>query len=235
MTTCHGSNDKYLAAAEETVCRSLVKRCRTATTGATDFEGNALDVGAGNSGAGRRILEGWDYTGIDAVLETGLTDGIERPGVHLKRDILDPAYLVELAGKKFDLVLCKRVLCQMSHDDVARAIAHISVLLRPDGHLLVCEPWHAQRGALYDVNPLPFPESGGLGVSQTPMRTFFGAPIADVAIAPDYVLWTRYLYPLLKGEFLAYDDAKRAVFPTFSIATHRKHAFYRCLLWKRSV
>jgi len=225
MTTCHGSNDKYLAAAEETICRSLVKRCYK-----DGHPGSALDVGAGDSGAGRRILKNWDYTGIDAVPRENLNN----EELVLHHDILDPAFLADLHGKKFDLVLCKRVLCQMSDDDVARAIAHISVIVRSKGHLLICEPWATQRAALSAVHPLPDPESGGLGVSQIPMRTFFGAPIADVAVAPDYTLWTRYLYPLLSGEFLKYDDPKRAVFPTFPASTHRQHAFYRVLLWKKT-
>lgn len=231
MTICHSSNDKYLAAAEETICHSLVKRCRI-----DGHPGVALDIGAGSSGAGRRILKNWDYTGIDAALDPGTINASEgdEGGLYLKRDILDPTFLADLHGKKFDLVLCKRSLCQMTPENVERAIAHISVLVRAGGHLLICEPWATQRAALCAVHPLPDPESGGTGVSQTPMRTFFGGPIADVAVAPDYVLWTRYLYPLLSGEFLAYDDAKRAVFPIFSASTHRQHAFYRVLLWKKT-
>lgn len=237
MTTCHGSNDKYLAASEETICKALVKRCLV-----DGHPGSALDVGAGNSGAGRRILQHWNYTGIDSTLDAGGVDnGDGLGGLLLTRDILDPTYLAELGGKKFDLVLCKRVLCQMSADDVARAIAHISVLVRPGGHLIVCEPWRFQREALAAIRGLPDPESGGRGVDQGPMRTFFGAPIADLAVAPDYVLWTRYLYPLLHGsraghpaDFLGYDDRARAVFPTFSPGAHRKHAFYRALLWKKT-
>lgn len=262
----HSPIDEFLALAEETVCRQLLvehvelKSFNDRLPGSTelvwDEERRALDVGAGTSGAGVRILEGWNYRGVDFAVQ--VADSL--PDVDLQ-NIQDWHWANARKGT-FDLILCKNVLCQMTDAEVTTAVTNMYALLRHGGHLLVCEPWRAERNELCAARPLPDPESGVRGVPLEPFQLASGtgtpgyaAPeqfkpmmqrLADVPVAPDYVLWTRYMWPSAAGalgvwtnrpaeaDFLAYDDPRRFIYPAFPAEVRDRFAFYRARLWRKA-
>lgn len=250
MVRCHDCADTYLARAEEEVCRQILREhiCDNREKEAgydgdgrwserpTGHHGRALDVGAGTSGAGRRILEGWEYHAVDFSVQVADS----QPNVELQ-NIQDDRWAKRQAGQ-FDLVLAKRVLIQMSDSEVERATENMYDLLRPGGHLLCCEPWRAEREALCELRQLPDPESGGKGVPNGP---FLWPPygldqLVDTPVAPDYVLWTRAMWGILDPEargqsnaHLAYDDPRRMLYPAFPPEVQQRFAFYRARLWRK--
>lgn len=89
----------------------------------------ALDVEAGNSGAGARILVGFDEL-------VQIDSWFNGPGV-IPGDILRPSPSWGL----FDVVLCKKYLYQLHDEESQVAVQNMYNLLYPGGLLLLCEAW----------------------------------------------------------------------------------------------
>ncbi len=219
MTTCHNCDDAHLAAEEIKTCQKLIPRT----------PGRALDVGAGDSGAGREILRGYDYTGIDKA--GPFVNQIVHQG-----DIFDdtPPWF---ADHLWDVVLVKRMLCQLSSEDM-ESVGTLWRLLKSGGHLLVCEPFREPRDRIQAARRasgphglLPRPKSGGNGIDDAPLEKAFGKPLVTRLVAPDYTIWTRLVAPMVLGRELSYDEEFRMAYPTYPDEVRERYAFYRAKLY----
>jgi SAM-dependent methyltransferase len=195
-TVCHNCQDKLLSEFETETIRNYRKAHMPA------HSLKVLDIGCGDSGDGQKIFADDQYMGID---ETTGTDARQLP----------------LQDNQFDAVLMKRILCQ--HGPVARAqiISEATRVCKPDGHVLVCEPWALEYGNINGMRvraglkPLPAPASGGNFLTD---YEFLSLTLQrDEAIAPNYVYWTRFLYERLTGTMLDYGETvQRLAYPQMS-------------------
>lgn len=230
--TSHACEDEILAAAEIEACRRVLRRALAAPMLPCHA---LLDVGCGSSGAGVEIAGRAKYVGIDA----------DKDCLPLERQFAGVTYHPEALestddwpGGRFAVVLSKRMLCQVPEEDHREAVRRMWRLVRPDGALVLCEPWAEARAALnaarvsWGLRALPEPASGGHPIALEEACAATGAlPFVQEAVAPAYVVWTRLLSEVVTGRLPGYREGwpRR---PPFAIDPgYLRLGFYRAIAW----
>lgn len=214
--------DTLLVKHEWSAIRNVIKERWSGALWHPEFK--VLDVGCGNLNGTKQGLQDitTDIIGVDA----HPLGGAERCDARNIKDYF--------GSRRFDVVMCKRVLCNIKDPDeqleVVRQMQHLTI---PGGITLICEPdteaYNRLNLARADagLDPLVRP-SHNFPVATARVRAE-GLDRTSV-VAPGYVLWTRLWLPLITGSNPSYDlPMLRAAFPQVSEDTAQNFGVYRVL------
>ncbi len=143
---------------------------------------NVLEIGCG-TGLYSNLLR-QDFSQLIATdLNKGMLDELNKNYPDIKTLQADATNLAGFKDEMFDLVFCMSVLHHIDEGKRLRALAELRRVLKPGGHLVVCEP--------YWRHPLPllFQFIQGEPVfSRTYLREIFGQAGFEVVVVKPVVL-----------------------------------------------
>lgn len=228
--TSHACEDARLAEAEVDTCRRVIRRALGTSLKAGE---SLLDVGCGSSGDGAAIASPASYLGIDR-------DAAHMPQSTSSRHLYRRADLFDPGLPQFTVVLAKRVLCQLPERRHPEALRSLWRRVTPGGLLTLCEPIAEVRSQLDSarlscgLRALPEPASGGHPLWWAAARQELGEPLTQAAVAPEYVVWTRFLSEVVTGRLPGYDEGWARICPFSLTKPFLALGFYRAAAWLKS-
>ena len=221
----YGCKDKYLHEQEWEEIRKLIWAYLP-----DDRPFSVLDVGC------RRVEDTEAALGPRAIVTGVDADPISDRTMRCTAADLPKVY----PSKKFNLVMCKRLLCNLPPDEQRSVVREMRRRTAEGGCTLLCEPdatCHSNVSqARYEAGmPAMCRPSFNHPVDLEGHATVFGRGSVVVRyVAPAYYYWTRFLLPFMLGKEISYEkEYLRRAFPSLGSEQVKLFGVHQIVLSRR--